>query len=131
MEQKAQKRHFLGTFSTFLLLCVLGIVTSCASVANDSPSSTSTLSSTSTTEPEEELIPSFEFKDPTVPQIRPGTGLPKPTETDFDEIDCEEAEYDLCDTGDWACDDIADYCDVGPDNDRGLPDDWDWDNDNR
>jgi hypothetical protein len=124
---KAQKRLGLGAFWAFLLLCILGIVTSCASVANDSPSSTSTLSSTSTTEPEEELIPSSKFKDPTVPQIRPGTGLPKPTETDFDEIDCEEAEYDLCDTGEWACDDIADYCDVGPDNDSGLPDDWDWD----
>jgi hypothetical protein len=124
---KAQKRPGLGAFWAFLLLCILGIVTSCASVANDSPSSTSTLSSTSTTEPEEELIPSSKFKDPTVPQIRPGTGLPKPTETDFDEIDCEEAEYDLCDTGEWACDDIADYCDVGPDNDSGLPDDWDWD----
>jgi hypothetical protein len=124
---KAQKRPGLGAFWAFLLLCILGIVTSCASVANDSPSSTSTLSSTSSTEPEEELIPSSKFKDPTVPQIRPGTGLPKPTETDFDEIDCEEAEYDLCDTGEWACDDIADYCDVGPDNDSGLPDDWDWD----
>lgn len=80
-----------------------------------------------TTEPEEELTPSFEFKDPTVPHIKPGTGLPRPSNPNFDEIDCEEAEYKLCDSGEWACDDIADYCDVGPDGDSGLPDDWDWD----
>ena len=69
------------------------------------------------------------FRDPSVPIINPGEGLPdigdSSTSTD-DEVDCEQAE-DLCDAGDWACDDIADYCDYGPDDGSELPDDWDWD----
>lgn len=74
----------------------------------------------------EELTPSDQYRDPTVPQVG-GSPLPSSGDPDPDEIDCEEAEYELCDTGRWACDDIADYCDVGPDRDSGLPDDWDWD----
>jgi hypothetical protein len=69
------------------------------------------------------------FRDPSVPIINPGMGLP-----DFDsestgteeEVDCDYAE-DLCESGDWACDDIADYCDIGPDDGSELPEDWDWD----
>jgi hypothetical protein len=125
-----QKSLFLRCLGVFLGLTLLAVTSSCVAAVEDSPDPTFVTIST-TTEPEEELIPSFEFKDPTVPRLNPGQGLPEPNDTDFGEIDCEEAEYDLCDSGEWACDDIADYCDVGPDNDRGLPDDWDWDSDNR
>ena len=69
------------------------------------------------------------FRDPSVPVINPGSGLPS-YETDAgaadEEIDCDYAE-DLCDSGEWACDDIADYCDIGPDDGSDIPDDWDWD----
>ncbi len=69
------------------------------------------------------------FRDPSVPIINPGSGLPDfgdgYTSTD-EEIDCDNAE-DLCDSGAWACDDIADYCDIGPDDGSDIPDDWDWD----
>jgi len=123
----SQKSLFLGLFWVIFGFTSLAIISSCAPVVEDSPDSTFVITSTSTTEPEEELIPSLEFKDPTVPRLNPGRGLPKPNDSDFGEIDCEEAEYELCDSGEWACDDIADYCDVGPDNDQGLPDDWDWD----
>ena len=69
------------------------------------------------------------FRDPSVPIINPGSGLPDfesgTTGTD-EEVDCDYAE-DLCDSGAWACDDIADYCDIGPDDGSELPEDWDWD----
>lgn len=114
-------------FRIVLGIAVFVMISSCVPVVEDLPSNTIVIVPTSTIEPEEEMIPSFQFKDPTVPQTRPGTGLPKPINTESDEIDCDEAEYNLCDSGEWSCDDIADYCDVGPDNDRGLPEDWDWD----
>jgi len=64
------------------------------------------------------------FKDPSAPIVG-GTGLPDSPFSE-EEIDCEHAE-DLCDSGEWACDDIADYCDIGPDDGSELPEDWDWD----
>lgn len=69
------------------------------------------------------------FRDPSVPIINPGKGLPDTSDSSMssdDEVDCDQAE-DICDAGDWACDDIADYCDYGPDDGSDLPDDWDWD----
>ena len=69
------------------------------------------------------------FRDPSVPIINPGSGLPDfsndSTRTD-EGVDCDNAE-DLCESGAWACDDIADYCDIGPDDGSELPEDWDWD----
>ena len=87
---------------------------------------------TSTTDAIGEWVPTTETPDTTVMFQEPpipgagGVGLPNPPDgsTD-DEIDCDNAE-ELCDSGDWACDDIADYCDIGPDGGE-LPDDWDWD----
>lgn len=69
------------------------------------------------------------FRDPSVPIINPGSGLPDMSDSSMssdEEVDCDQAE-DICDAGDWACDDIADYCDYGPDDGSELPDDWDWD----
>lgn len=69
------------------------------------------------------------MRDPSVPIVNPGSGLPS-SGIDFggteEEVDCDNAE-DLCDSGAWACDDIADYCDIGPDDGSELPEDWDWD----
>lgn len=68
---------------------------------------------------------SIDFRDPSVPSGG-GTGLPDTNYPSNDvEVDCENAE-DLCESGEWACDDIADYCDIGPDGGE-LPEDWDWD----
>jgi hypothetical protein len=50
--------------------------------------------------------------------------FPAPGETA--EIDCVDAE-ELCDTGAFACDEIAAYCDIGPDGLEELPDEYDWD----
>ena len=68
-------------------------------------------------------IDEFGFADPIAPNAG-GSGLPDVSGTD-EEIDCEHAE-DLCDSGAFACDDIADYCDIGPDGGE-LSDDTDWD----
>ena len=43
-----------------------------------------------------------------------------------EDIDCDAAE-NLCETGAYNCDDIADYCDYGPDDGQDLPDEFDWD----
>lgn len=66
-----------------------------------------------------------DFDEPPVAPRGDG-GLGEPLESEPDEIDCVDAE-DLCDSGVYACDDIADYCDVGPDGLEELPDDYDWD----
>jgi len=33
----------------------------------------------------------------------------------------------LCEEGVFGCDELADYCDVGPDGLEELPDEYDWD----
>lgn len=55
-----------------------------------------------------------------------GNGLDTPPADEPDEIDCADAES-LCEDGVYACDDIADYCDIGPDGLGELPDEFDWD----
>ncbi len=55
-----------------------------------------------------------------------GNGLDTPPADEPDEIDCVDAES-LCEEGVYACDDIADYCDIGPDGLEELPDEFDWD----
>ena len=44
----------------------------------------------------------------------------------IEEIDCDNAEH-LCETGAYNCDDLADFCDYGPDGGQDLPDDFEWD----
>jgi hypothetical protein len=118
----AKKR--IGRFFSFAIVLTLFCVTtsSCLeTVPTDSvPSSPSITDAPDTT---------IGFRDPSVPIVNPGSGLPDfesgTTGTD-EEIDCDYAE-DLCDSGEWACDDIADYCDIGPDDGSELPEDWDWD----
>lgn len=73
-------------------------------------------------------VTSFDFGDaqePPVPYIG-GTDDDFPLRDEPEEIDCVDAE-ELCDTGAFACDDIADYCDIGPDGLEELPDEYDWD----
>ena len=96
----------------------------CASVASD-PTSTTVLITDLTSSTTSTLI--LEFQEPP-PVYIGGNGLNLDLVDEPDEIDCEEAE-NLCETGAYACDDIADYCDIGPDGLGELPDDYDWDGD--
>ena len=44
----------------------------------------------------------------------------------IEEINCDDAE-NLCDSGAYNFDDIAEHCDYGPDGGQDLPDDFEWD----
>ena len=117
---KTPKSRLLGFGMVLALLAVTTTACLEASPTDSIPSSPVL------TNPPDSTI---EFRDPSVPVINPGMGLPDSESgssgTD-EEVDCENAE-DLCDSGAWACDDIADYCDIGPDDGSELPEDWDWD----
>jgi len=117
---KAPKSRLLGIGMILALLIVTTTACLEASPTDSIPSSPVL------TNPPDSTI---EFRDPSVPVINRGMGLPDSESgssgTD-EEVDCENAE-DLCDSGAWACDDIADYCDIGPDDGSELPEDWDWD----
>ena len=61
------------------------------------------------------------------PTVNVGSnGLKIQPADDPDGIDYVDAES-LCEGGVYACDDIADYCDIGPDGLGELPDECDWD----
>ena len=109
-------------------LIVVGIsiiaLSGCASVASD-PTSTTVLITDLTSSTTSTLV--LEFQEPP-PVYIDGNGLNLDPVDEPDEIDCEEAE-NLCESGAYACDDIADYCDIGPDGLGELPDDYDWDGD--
>jgi hypothetical protein len=117
---KAPKSRLLGIGMVLTLLTVT--TTACLETSpTDSVPSSPVL-----TDPPDSTI---EFRDPSVPVINPGMGLPDSESGSLgtdEEVDCDDAE-DLCDSGAWACDDIADYCDIGPDDGSELPEDWDWD----
>ena len=122
-KQWKSKNRTRQSLCTGIVLCLLVVTTTaCLEASPTDP----VPSSPALTEPPDSTI---EFRDPSVPIINPGMGLP---DTDSgssgtdEEVDCDYAE-DLCDSGDWACDDIADYCDIGPDDGSELPEDWDWD----
>jgi hypothetical protein len=117
---KAPKSRLLGIGMILALLIVT--TTACLETSpTDSVPSSPVL-----TDPPDSTIA---MRDPSVPIVNPGSGLPS-SGIDFggteEEVDCDNAE-DLCDSGAWACDDIADYCDIGPDDGSELPEDWDWD----
>ena len=107
-------------------LIVVGIsiiaLSGCASVASD-PTSTTVLITDLTSSTTSTLV--LEFQEPP-PVYIDGNGLNLDPVDEPDEIDCEEAE-NLCEIGAYACDDIADYCDIGPDGLGELPDEYDWD----
>ena len=109
-------------------LIVVGVsviaLSGCASVASD-PTSTTVLITDLTSSTTSTLV--LEFQEPP-PVYIDGNGLNLDPVDEPDEIDCEEAE-NLCEIGAYACDDIADYCDIGPDGLGELPDDYDWDGD--
>jgi len=70
----------------------------------------------------------FDFGDvqePPVPYVG-GDGLDVPLDDESFEFDCVDAE-ELCESGIYPCDDIADFCDIGPDDLGELPDEYDWD----
>ena len=106
---------------TLPVLCLLMVTIGCSPQAENIPSGPSSTSPDTTVVTDSSL----EFQEPSVP-VSGGSGLPQSEGSSMEEVDCENAE-DLCDSGEWACDDIADYCDIGPDDGSELPDDWDWD----
>lgn len=116
MNQRSKYSFLISFLFTALIIVGSGCIDS-EPIETDK----STPSSVETTFPDTTL----EFQDPPVPESG-GTGLPETNSSSNEEIDCNQAE-DLCDSGVWACDDIADYCDIGPDDGSELPDDWDWD----
>ena len=67
----------------------------------------------------------WDFQEPPAVNVG-GSGLEIPPADEPDELDCVDAES-LCEEGVYACDDIADYCDIGPDSLEELPDEYDWD----
>lgn len=105
------------------LSLVIGLFT--AGCGLDMPTDSTVPSTPVLSEDSDFLAPdtSIGFAEPPVPNAG-GSGLPDSSNSD-EEIDCDNAE-DLCDSGTFACDDIADYCDIGPDGGE-LSDNSDWD----
>jgi len=106
-----------------VMLLLAALATGCGAVTTpvDSTVATDVTVDGTTTTVDESLLD--DFQEPPVPVVG-GSGLPEiPGGTD--EVDCDNAE-ELCESGEWACDDIADYCDIGPDGGE-LPDEFDWD----
>lgn len=81
----------------------------------------------SVTEPKSAVtsLTTDDIQEPPVP-YGGGSGLDAPLPEEPTEIDCVEAES-LCESGRFACDDISDFCDIGPDGLGELPDEYDWD----
>ena len=98
----------------------LGFVLTSCTFENISPNNTDVTIFNPITTTTAEL----KFRDPTVPNVG-GKSLPANDSPTDEEIDCEDAE-NLCEEGIYPCDDIADYCDYGPDGEE-LPDEFDWD----
>ena len=71
----------------------------------------------------------IENADPQAPLVGglslPDFDLESDDEESIEEVNCDDAE-NLCESGAFDCDEIADYCDYGPDG-GDLPDDFDWD----
>jgi hypothetical protein len=106
---------------TFLLLG-LQVIAGCAEVSVD-PESTVIPNTTHTVAPDTSL--ETNVVEPPIPY---GGGVTSeiPKIDGPEEVDCVDAES-LCEEGVFACDDLADYCDVGPDGLEELPDEYDWD----
>jgi len=71
----------------------------------------------------------IENADPQAPAVGglslPDFNIQSDDEVPIEEVNCDDAE-NLCESGAFDCDEIADYCDYGPDG-GDLPDDFDWD----
>ena len=112
------QRNFLISAPVFLL-----VLASCSDGQVVLPATTLPLSSVTITVPDQPIVNA----DPPVP-VAGGRSLPDFEEYDeepIEEVDCEDAE-NLCESGAVDCDEIADYCDYGPDG-LDLPDEFDWD----
>ncbi len=101
------------------------LLTSCSDGRVGPPVTTRPLSSVTITVPDQPIVNA----DPQTPKA---SGIPLPDfeiesdgEKPTEEVDCEDAE-NLCESGAVDCDEIADYCDYGPDG-LDLPDEFDWD----
>ena len=105
---------------SLLLLCLAGCVTQAEEQPSDVP-----VTVVKDTVDDVTSIDLGDVQETPVPYVGGSdTDFPSPEEPTG--IDCVDAE-ELCDTGAFACDDIADYCDIGPDGLGELPDEYDWD----
>jgi hypothetical protein len=99
------------------------VLVSCSDGQVVLPETTLPLSSMTITVPDQPIVNA----DPPAP-VAGGRSLPDFEDYDeepIEEVDCEDAE-NLCESGAVDCDEIADYCDYGPDG-IDLPDEFDWD----
>lgn len=101
------------------------VLTSCSDGRVVPPVITIPLDSITITVPDQPIVNA----DPQTPIARgrslPGFEIESDGEEPTEEVDCEDAE-NLCESGAIDCDEIADYCDYGPDG-VDLPDEFDWD----
>jgi hypothetical protein len=101
------------------------VLVSCSDGQVVLPETTLPLSSKTITVPDQPI----ENADPPAPvaggRSLPGFEIESDGEEPIEEVDCEDAE-NLCESGAVDCDEIADYCDYGPDG-VDLPDEFDWD----
>jgi hypothetical protein len=101
------------------------VLVSCSDGQVVLPETTLPLSSMTITVPDQPIVNA----DPPAPvaggRSLPGFEIESDGEEPTEEVDCEDAE-NLCESGAIDCDEIADYCDYGPDG-VDLPDEFDWD----
>ena len=109
-------KKFLIYASTLLVLCA-ACVEAIAGPIDDTDTSVPV---TATSLPAVETIPTSSITSPSTTVATPRKPSSSPSASD--DIDCDEAE-ELYDEG--ATDDIADYCDYGPDGEWDTEDDYD------
>ena len=101
------------------------VLTSCSDGRVVPPATTLPLSPVTMTASDQPIVNA----DPQAPvaggRSLPGFEIESDGEEPTEEVDCEDAE-NLCESGAVDCDEIADYCDYGPDG-LDLPDEFDWD----
>ncbi|MEI8323205.1 MAG: hypothetical protein WCG49_08865 [Actinomycetes bacterium] len=111
------------------LAVFFGVVGACVETPTDqSPASPSTTVEVSTTM---EVTVAATYAEPadisTTTEALSAQSIIIPNDDNpIEEIDCDNAEH-LCETGAYNCDDLADFCDYGPDGGQDLPDDFEWD----
>ena len=114
------QRNFLISAPVFLL-----VLASCSDGQVVLPATTLPLSSVTITVPDQPIVNADPQATVEGGRSLPGFEIESDGEEPTEEVDCEDAE-NLCESGAVDCDEIADYCDYGPDG-LDLPDEFDWD----
>ena len=109
-------KKFLISASALIVLCAACVEAFAGPIEDTDTSVPATISSV----PATETIPTSSITPPSSTTAAPRKSSSSPSASD--DIDCDEAE-ELYDAG--APDDIADYCDYGPDGEWDTEDDYD------